>query len=155
MKSSTVLLEAGELEIPVSFPDLTAFRGWAHSTDFPETGRFDWLDGRLEVEVAPENLATHGSPKSTIAGKLISLIQDPRLGSVSIDRTRLTCPGANLSVEPDVLVLLLETLRAGRARFVPTVSGEPGQYIEIEGAADLVVECVSDGSVRKDLIRLR
>lgn len=155
MRGSVVLLEADELEIPPGLHDLDAFRQWVRSRGFPETGRFDWVDGRLEVEVAPENLETHGSPKSTIAGELILLIQKPQLGRVYIDRARLTCPGANLSVEPDVLLLLLETLRSGRARLVPAASGKAGDYVEIEGAVDLVVECVSDSSVRKDLIRLR
>lgn len=154
MKSSVVLLEADELEIPAGISDLAAFREWLYSPEFPETGRFDWLQGRVEVEVTPEDLETHGSPKSTIAGELIALVQKPQLGHVYIDRTRLTCPAANLSVEPDILVLMVETVRSGRARLVPR-AGAPDRFIEIEGAADLVVECVSDSSVRKDLIRLR
>jgi len=154
MKNAVVLLDSGELEIPADLRDLAAFRRWVHSPDFPETGRFDWLAGRLEVEVSPEDLYTHGTPKSAIARKLGELVEDAERGHVFIDRARLTCPTVGLSVEPDVLVLSLETLAAGHSRLVPRAS-ETGRYIEIEGRADLVVECVSDGSARKDLVRLR
>jgi Uma2 family endonuclease len=155
MSRAVIVLAPGETEIPAGIFDLAGFRRWAHSAAFPESGRIDWLGGRLEVDLAPEDLQTHGSPKSTIAAKLTGLIQEKRLGHVYIDRGRLTCPGTDLSVEPDVLVVLVETVRAGRARLVPKASGERGRYLEVEGKADLVVECVSDGSVRKDTVRLR
>lgn len=32
--------------------------------------------------------------------------------------------------------------------------GEPGRYVEIEGPPDLIVEVVSDSTIRKDTIRL-
>lgn len=154
MKNAVVLLDSGELEIPSGLRDLPSFREWVHSPEFPETGRFDWLEGRVEVEVAPEDLDTHGTPKSTIATRLGQLIQEPERGHVFIDRARLTCPAAALSVEPDVVVLLEESLASGRAHLVPR-AGETDRFIEIEGAVDLIVECVSDGSARKDLVRLR
>jgi Uma2 family endonuclease len=107
------------------------------------------------VDVAPEDLETHGSPKSTIAGRLVVLLQETGHGRVYIDRARLTCPGSDLSVEPDIMVVQFETVEAGRARLVPRVSGEQRRFLEVEGAADLVVECVSDGSEKKDTVRLR
>lgn len=149
-----VVFEPLDIEIPMEIFDLSRFRQWLRSPAFPQSGRIDWLQGRLEVDVAPEDLETHGGPKSTIAGRLVVLLQEAGRGRVYIDRARLTCPGTDLSVEPDIMVVLFESVEAGRARLVPRVSGEPGRYLEIEGGADLVVECVSDGSEKKDTVRL-
>lgn len=157
MARSVIVLELqpGHIEIPAGIFHLPHFRQWLCSPEFPDRGRIDWLHGRLEVDMVPEDLQSHGSPKSTIAARLFALVQEPQLGHVYIDRARLTCPGADLSVEPDVLLVLVESLRSGRARLVTRASGEKGRYLEVEGAADLVVECVSDGSVRKDTVQLR
>ena len=76
------------------------------------------------------------------------------LGEVYVDRARISSPAADLSVEPDVVVVLWETLDSGRLRDIPAASGKPGRFIEMEGAPDVVVEILSDSSVRKDLIRL-
>jgi Uma2 family endonuclease len=75
-------------------------------------------------------------------------------GDLFSDRMRLSSPAAGLSVEPDVMYVSHAALSDGRVRLVPTASAEPGNYIELEGAADLVVEIVSDSSVVKDTRRL-
>jgi Uma2 family endonuclease len=108
----------------------------------------------MEVDMSPEDLTTHGTPKSAIAGKLVSRIQEAEIGLVFIDRARLSSPVADLSCEPDVLVILVETLESGRARLIPRAHADD-RFIEIEGSADLVVECVSDSSEVKDRDRLR
>jgi Uma2 family endonuclease len=61
---------------------------------------------------------------------------------------------AHLSVEPDVLAVLWESLETGRVREVPAASRKEGRFIELEGAPDLVVEVVNDSSERKDRRRL-
>lgn len=155
MDTAAILLEPAHIAIPAGVQDLTVFRAWLRSPEFPEQGRIDWLEGRLEVDLAPEDLETHGGPKSTIAVRLGVLVQEAGRGRVYIDRARLTCPDTGLSVEPDVLVVLFESLESGQVRLVPRKAGEAGRYLEIEGPVDLVVECVSDSSVRKDRVRLR
>ena len=142
------------LEIPAAAHSLAAFRGWAHSDRFPEDGRIDFLDGNIEVDRSPEDLFTHGTVKTTIAAELHALVAGEDLGLVFVDRARLTAPEAGLSAEPDVLVVLWDSLESGRAQLVPSKTRDPGRYIEIQGAADVVVEIVSDGSVRKDTERL-
>jgi Uma2 family endonuclease len=149
-----ICLEPGGVEIPSGISTLEEFRRWVHSEGFPERGRFDWVSGRLEVDLSPEDLNTHGSPKTAIAIRLGGIFVDGELGAVYIDKARLSSPLADLSAEPDILVLLFKTLEEGRARLVPKSSGEPGRFVEIEGAADLVVECVSDLSKDKDKKRL-
>jgi Uma2 family endonuclease len=61
---------------------------------------------------------------------------------------------ADLSVEPDVLAVLWDSLETRRVVQVPAASGEPDSYIELEGAPDLVVEVISDSSHGKDRRRL-
>lgn len=155
MRRPVVVFEALDIAVPMEILDLVRFREWLRSPEFPAAGRIDWVQGRLEVDVAPEDLETHGGPKSTIAGRLIALLQEAGRGRVYIDRARLTCPGTDLSVEPDILCVLFETVESGQARLVPRASGQQGRFLEVEGAADLIVECVSDGSVKKDTLELR
>jgi len=153
--SPTVALLPEGVEVPPGIHGLAAFRAWAHSDQFPRSGRIDWISGRIEVDMSPEDLNTHASPKTTIAAALTDVVHRPGKGMVFIDRTRISSPSADLSAEPDVVVVLLETLKSGRARLVPKAMGAPGRFVEIEGAVDLVVECVSDSSVEKDTKRLR
>lgn len=151
-----VIALAGDgVEIPPGIHDLACFRAWARSDEFPERGRIDWIAGRLEVDMTAEDLSTHGTPKSAIAYALIGLLQERQKGYVFIDRARLSNPEADLSAEPDVLVLLPATIESGAARLVPKTSGAPDRYVEIEGMADLVVEVVSDSSEARDAERLR
>jgi Uma2 family endonuclease len=79
---------------------------------------------------------------------------DTGRGCLFSDRTRVVSPEARLSVEPDVVVVLWESLRQGRIREIPAAKAEEGRFIELEGAPDLVVEIVSDSSKRKDRERL-
>ena len=108
----------------------------------------------MEVDLSPEDLYTHGVAKSEIAAELHALVKKTGRGNVFIDRTRIVSPAAQLSVEPDVVVVLWESLESGRVREVPGAGKGEGRYIELEGAPDLVVEVVSDSSVRKDRRRL-
>jgi Uma2 family endonuclease len=62
-------------------------------------------------------------------------------------------PG-DVSAEPDFVVITHESFDAGRSSLVPKASGEADRFVEVEGAPDLIVEIVSDSSVRKDTQRL-
>jgi Uma2 family endonuclease len=150
-----IVLHPEGVEVPAGITSLDRFREWVRSDGFPQKGRIDWVAGRLEVDMTPEDVNTHASPKSAIAGELVLLGQKPQRGLVCIDSTRISSPDADLSAEPDILVLLVETVEGGRARLVPKAGGKEERYVEIEGSPDLVVECVSDASTRKDKQRLR
>ena len=89
-----------------------------------------------------------------MAGALINRIQERDRGLVYIDRARVSNVEADLSAEPDVVVVLFETVESGEARLVPKASGEAGRFVEIDGRVDLVVECISDSSASKDRDRL-
>ncbi|MFL6261302.1 MAG: Uma2 family endonuclease [Thermoanaerobaculia bacterium] len=134
--------------------DLAGFRAWAVSRHFPKHGRIDFLAGDLEVDMSPEELHTHGTAKSGIGSILHSLVSGQGRGYVYIDRARISSPQANLSVEPDVVVVLWDTLDQGRVREISRSRRRPDRLIEMEGAPDLVVEIVSNSSEKKDLVRL-
>lgn len=151
---TSILIQPQGIRIPGAIPTLAAFREWARSDDFPEHGRIDWVGGDVEVDISPEDVNTHGTVKGAIARDLSVLVELSDRGVVLIDSTRLSSDPADLSAEPDVLVLLSDSLDTGRARLIPKSGGAAGRYVEIEGAADLVVECVSDSSTTKDLERL-
>ena len=151
MKSTVIVLNPPGLRIPTALPDLSAFRAWVHTAEVPHGVRIDYLAGEVEIDMSPEDVTTHGTPKAAVVARLHGLVVERLdLGLVLTDSSRLTSPAADLSAEPDVLVVLYESLQSGRVRLVPRADAAASRYNEIEGAADLVVECVSDSSVTKD-----
>ncbi len=151
MLNSVVFEE--QVAVPLNLRCLEDFRRWALGDAFPERGRIDYVEGRIEVNMSPEDLFRHGALKVELLRVLSQLVKERDLGYLGTDRTRLSCLGAELSAEPDIVLLTEDTLASGRATLVPKAGGRE-QFIEIEGAADLVVEIVSDSSVTKDTQRL-
>lgn len=137
------------MEIP-SICNLAEFRKWACSDEFPEKGRIDYIDGTIEVDTVTEEALAHGSPKSELARVILNRVRTLRLGQAYLDAMRVSCPAADLSVEPDIVVVAHESISSGKVRMVPGKSGAPRRYIELEGPPDLVVELLSDSSVAKD-----
>jgi len=144
-----------DLRVPEDAFTFEGFQRWVESEEFPETGRIDYLGGDIEVDMSPEDLFTHGAVKTAVAARLHFLVADQDLGDVFIDKTRLGSRFAALSVEPDVIVILGSSLDAGKVRLTPAASRKgPDRYSGLDGAADIVVEIVSDSSVKKDTQRL-
>lgn len=141
------------IRIPPSAHDFAGFRRWSTSSWFPKKGRIDYLAGWIEVDMSPEDLFTHSAAKSEIAAELQMLITRADLGNVFIDRSRIASPLAQLSAEPDIVVVLWDTLDSERVRLVPK-KRKPERFVELEGGPDVVVEILSDESVGKDLRRL-
>lgn len=152
MARAAVRMEDGTV-IPADVGDLEGFRRWARSPEFPERGRIDYLEGTLEVDMSPEELQSHGALKVKLVTWIQQVVEDEDLGQVFADRTRLSSPEAGLSCEPDVLFVSLRALQEGRVRYRPSREGSE-RLIEVEGAATLAVEVVSDSSVEKDTRRL-
>lgn len=154
MSSSPAVIFQDDLSIPADVSDLDRFRRWTSDATFPERGRIDYLAGTVEVDLSPEDLYTHGVVKTTITARLYPLIVDSGRGSLFSDSTRIVSPAAGLSVEPDVVVVLWESLRQERIREIPSAKAEEDRFIELEGTPDLIIEIVSDSSERKDRKRL-
>jgi Uma2 family endonuclease len=148
------VIDEENLRIPEDAFTFEGFQRWIDSGELPETGRIDYLEGDIEVDMSPEDVYTHGTAKIAISSKLHSLVAETGLGFAVSDSTRLKSRFADLSVEPDVIVVLWETLKTGKVRSSPASRKGPGRYSGLDGAADLVVEVVSDGSVEKDTKRL-
>ncbi|HEY3997337.1 MAG TPA: hypothetical protein VGO93_00635 [Candidatus Xenobia bacterium] len=55
---------ADDVFIPPLAGDLASFRRWTTSLEFPETGRIDYLQGVLEVDMTAEELQIHGTRSS-------------------------------------------------------------------------------------------
>lgn len=150
----TCIVFEEELEIPLGLKSLEDFRRWAVSEDFPESGRIDYIGGRIEVDMSPEDLFAHGKLKGELARLLLNRVDADDRGHLFIDRARVSSPAADLSAEPDIVFLSHSAVDEGRVRLVPKANRKQGRYIEIEGPPDLVVEIVSDSTVRKDTSRL-
>jgi len=153
-RNPSLLMREPPLRIPPDAGTLEGFRRWSSSESFPEKGRIDFLDGELEVDLSPEDIYMHGGAKTALAAALYDRVVESGRGAVYVDCTRVVSVAARLSVEPDVLAVLWESLETGRVREVPAASRKEGRFIEFEGAPDLVVEVVSDSSERKDRRRL-
>lgn len=102
--------------------------------------------------MGPEEVHSHGAVKVAIAARLYEALVESNRGEVFVDRARVTHPSAGLSVEPDAVAVLWSSLEEDRVRYPE--GSRPGRHVEIEGAPDLIVEVVSDGSVKKDTVRL-
>ena len=151
--SASILIQ-DELEIPAGFDTLDEFRHWTESDEFPDTGRIDFIQGRVEIDMSPDNLFFHSAPKSEIGRVIGNRLKSTNLGQVFVDKSRISVPHAQLSVEPDIVFVSDASIISGRVQLVPTAGGQSGSYIEFEGPPDLVVEVVSDSSRTKDTQRL-
>ena len=152
--SFTVVLFEREVVVPASARTLDGFRAWATSEDFPERGRFSFLDGEVFIDMSPEELETHNKIKVEIGRVLPGINKSAKLGQFYADRALLTNVAGNLSTEPDAMFATWETLESKRLRMVPQKKDEE-QSLELEGTPDWVLEIVSDSSVRKDTKLLR
>ncbi len=143
-----------QIEVPMDLRSLADFRRWATSDDFPQRGRIDYFAGRIDVDMSPEDLHTHGTLRTELIGVLGQRIKQTGLGDLYTMRARFSCPDADLSAEPDVVFVCESSLDSGRVRFVPKAGGGADRYVELVGRPDLIVEIVNDASVRKDTERL-
>jgi Uma2 family endonuclease len=145
---------ASEIVLPTSAHTLAGFRAWAKSDDFPERGRICFLDGEIFIDMSPEELETHAKVKAETMRVVLNLNKKDGRGVFYGDGVLVTNVEANLSTEPDGTFILWESLETGRVRLVPR-EGREGEYIEVEGSPDWMLEIVSNSSVRKDTQRLR
>jgi Uma2 family endonuclease len=149
-----LVIAGEEIVVPPSAHTLAGFRAWARSDEFPERGRISFLGHEIHIDMSPEEIETHNKVKGEVGYVLIGLNKKRKLGEFYSDRALLTNEGANLSTEADAAFATWATLEAGRLRLVPR-EDEEGEYVELEGTPDWVLEVVSKSSVRKDTRELR
>lgn len=62
---ATAVLIQDEVEIPLGIDSLPTFPLWAASDAFPLAGRIDFVDGRIEVEMSPNDILRPASGQET------------------------------------------------------------------------------------------
>jgi Uma2 family endonuclease len=147
---STVVIQ-DRFRIPDSVRDLDSFCRWACSDEYPERGRYSFLNGEVWVDMSPENFYTHNQVKGEIAAVLATFAKKARLGRYVHDRMLVRNDKGNLSTEPDGAFISTATLRSGRIEVERITAG----YDILVGIPDMVLEVVSDSSERKDTEILR
>jgi Uma2 family endonuclease len=147
----SVKLEMEHIVIPLWVRDLSSFRRWTASDDFPEHGRICYLAGEIDIDLSHQDIFTHVALKGAITAELGRQTKAERAGLLLGDGARLSNVEADISVVPDGLFASNVTLKQ-RLRLLDT-SGEG--YDELEGSPDMVLEVVSHNSVRKDRQQLR
>ena len=144
----------GEVFLPTRALTHAGFRRWVTSDEAPPHRRFSYIDGQVVIEMSPEELETHNKVKVEVSRSISNLSRKIGRGTFYADGTLVTNKKAGLSSEPDATFVLWETLESRRVQFVARKERE-GEFIELIGAPDWVLEIVSRTSVRKDTLLLR
>jgi Uma2 family endonuclease len=140
--------------LPRSAATHAGFRRWITSLEFPEQVSPTFVDGEIWLSMSPESLETHNKVKGEFTSALIRYVRDRDLGETYCDRALFSNVEACVSTEPDFLFVSWAASEAGRVRLGRREQRQE-EFIEILGTPDLVLEIVSDSSVRKDLVRLK
>lgn len=148
MASGSLLIDGG-VRLPTDIYDLAGFRRWVHSDQFPETGRFSYLNGEVFADMAAEELQSHNKVKNDVSCDLTVWVRRHDIGEMLADRALLVNESAGLSTEPDLMFVSWDSLESGSVRYAEAVEGSE-RYVEVVGSPDLVVEVVSRSSVYKD-----
>lgn len=142
------------IEIPATAFTCAGFTAWAISPDFPQRGHIFFLGEEIFIDMSPEELETHNSPKTTVVGEVYALNKELDRGKLYSDRALLSNAAVGLSTEPDGMLILWESLMSKRARLIPR-TGPAGQYMMVQGSPDWILEIVSKTTVWKDTTDLR
>ncbi len=139
------------VEIPPWVTDLGSFRRWMDSDYFPDAGRIDFIKGDVWVDMSKEQIFTHASVKHEFNIVLGSMVKNNQLGLYFPDGVLLSNVAADIAVKPDALFASVAAL-SDRVRIL---EGKKEGHVELEGSPDMVLEVVSESSVRKDTEQLR
>jgi hypothetical protein len=139
------------VKIPLWVTDLDSFRRWMDSETFPDGGRLDYIKGEVWVDMSKEQIFTHAAVKNEFNMILGSMIKGGRLGLYLPDGVLFSNVDADIAVKPDAFFVS----HAARQDRVRLLEGKKNGHVEMEGSPDMVLEVVSDGSVRKDTQQLR
>ena len=81
-----------KVRIPAGIDDLESFRRWARSDEFPERGRFAYLNGELFVDLSMEDYFPHTRVKTEYAVTLFPEPDSPTTPRVSPGPTARSTP---------------------------------------------------------------
>jgi len=150
MAIAELLDELFPIRIPAEAAEnLAGFRAWVTSESFPEKWRASFFKGEILLEMSPEETETHNKVKGAVQTAIWNLNRKIQLGTLYVDGVQLSNKAAVLSTVPDAMFVTRASLRSERVRRVQR-KGRAGEYTELLGAPDLVVEVVSRSSYKKD-----
>jgi Uma2 family endonuclease len=149
MPSGRALVIEERVTVPDAAFDHAGYRAWVTSDRYPDGVRTTYIGGDVLVEMTPESLDAHNQVKLAITVGLESFVRERDLGIVYPDGALVTHEEAGISCEPDVTFVSWAAFEDARVRLQPRKDGH-SDHIEIVGSPDLVVEIVSDSSVKKD-----
>ena len=144
---SVVIRDARNVTIPEWVKNLESFSRWVETEEFPEEGRIEYLAGEIWIDMSEEQLFSHNQVKLEFTIVVGGMVKSDRLGRFFPDGVRLNHPEVDLAVVPDAVFISNDCIQNMRVHLVP---GASSGYIRLEGSPDMVLEVVSDGSVRKD-----
>ena len=140
------------VRVPMWVTDLESFRRWAVSDEAPENVPVHFLDGEVWIDMSKEQVFSHVRIKQELLRVLGNVVKETRQGDMFPDGLLLTNVEAALSGNPDGTFISRETFREKRVRLV---EGKKSGCVELEGTPDMVLEVLSDSSVKKDRELLR
>lgn len=146
--AATVTIDE-RVRLPATAMSHAGFRAWATSDSFPGGVRATFVDGEVILEMSPEATESHNKVKSCFTAVLGEIASKEDLGEVYGDGVLVTNEEVGLSSEPDTTFISWSTFESERARLIEKASRDD-DYVEIVGSPDIVIEILSDGSVRKD-----
>jgi Uma2 family endonuclease len=150
----TIRWDIPPIRIPASALTHAGFRAWATSEDFPDSLRASFINHEIVIDMSPEELETHNKVKTRVVTTLDVLIEMLDLGELFSDRTLVSNKAAGLSTEPVATFVTWDSFESGRVRLVSR-KDRPGQFMELEGIPDWVLEIVSRWTWQKDTQWLR
>jgi Uma2 family endonuclease len=136
--------------IPVAATTLQGFREWSWSDDFPQQGRISFIDGEIVVDMSKERIEAHVKVKGEIGRVVSTIVRQDDLGEYYTDGTGISNVAANVSHVPDGMFVSWHSFEVKRVLKVPSKTAV-GDYLELEGSPDWILEVVSPSSVHKDL----
>lgn len=139
--------------IPISAVTLAGFREWLQTDDFPEQGHIGLINRRIVIDMSPDEIETHNKVRQAIDLGIGNLNAKEDLGEYFLDGATLTNDEADLATVPDGTFVKWDSYEASRVRLVER-RDRHGQFIEIRGTPDWVLEIVSQFSVEKDTVEL-
>lgn len=142
MSVTVVIAENAPITVPArATASLASFREWAGDNEFPEKTRVDYYKGEVWIDMSKQQLFTHVAVKGEIMAVLSTLTKENGLGNYWYSGALVTNIEAELSGNPDGLLISYQSLRNKKVVLTDD---------EVIGSPDMVLEVVSDRSAKKD-----
>jgi len=112
------------------------------------------MNKEIVVDLSPEEIEAHAKVRTAVSGVISNLNRELDLGEFFTAGALVTNVAADWATEPDGTLIKWRSFQTKRVRLVPSKDA-PGEYKEIRGRPDWIMEVVSCASIRKDTILLR